>query len=281
MLPNPALTRSAYKRLRNDKPARVRGARRLRSDRRRGARSPPGTPGGEGPSPAAGARAAERRADLDDPLPRPRRASPSRVRRAAELGGSMGGQETLLLVARYPSLLAGAAAFDAPTNMVLRYHDFSLLRLGYHLQRLMCYKIGGPPQRDAGAYAVRSPLDDARKIAFSGVPLQLWWSTTDRVVADQARESGLLFREIKRINPNAPASASSAGGGTRPRCAPTGGCRSRSSASACCRAPTRARRRRGGRTRGRSCTRRRSARRRAARRRSGAPRPGSGGGGRW
>jgi pimeloyl-ACP methyl ester carboxylesterase len=27
-------------------------------------------------------------------------------------GGSMGGQETLLLVARHPRLLAGAAAFD-------------------------------------------------------------------------------------------------------------------------------------------------------------------------
>src|SRR5205085_9912044 len=36
-------------------------------------------------------------------------------------GGSMGGQETLLLVARFPHLLAGAASFDAPTRMAVRY----------------------------------------------------------------------------------------------------------------------------------------------------------------
>lgn len=33
------------------------------------------------------------------------------------IGSSMGGQETLLLVARYPRLLAGAAALDSATNM--------------------------------------------------------------------------------------------------------------------------------------------------------------------
>ena len=33
-------------------------------------------------------------------------------------GGSMGGQETLLLVALHPRLLAGAAAFDPATDMV-------------------------------------------------------------------------------------------------------------------------------------------------------------------
>ncbi len=35
------------------------------------------------------------------------------------------------------------------------------------------------------------------------MPLQIWWSRTDRVVTDQADESGLLFREIKRLNPDA------------------------------------------------------------------------------
>src|SRR5205823_9499335 len=37
--------------------------------------------------------------------------------RVYAFGASMGGQETLLLVARHPSLLAGAAAFDAVTDM--------------------------------------------------------------------------------------------------------------------------------------------------------------------
>ena len=37
----------------------------------------------------------------------------------------MGGQETLLLVARHPHLLAGAAAFDPATDMARRYRDFA------------------------------------------------------------------------------------------------------------------------------------------------------------
>ena len=51
-------------------------------------------------------------------------------RRLYAFGGSMGGQETLLLLARYPRLLAGAAAFDAPTNMAARYRAFDLLPFG-------------------------------------------------------------------------------------------------------------------------------------------------------
>ncbi len=36
------------------------------------------------------------------------------------------------------------------------------------------------------------------------MPLQIWWSTRDRIVVNQAGESGLLYRAIKRLNPNAP-----------------------------------------------------------------------------
>jgi len=125
-------------------------------------------------------------------------------RRIYAFGGSMGGQETLLLVARYPHLLAGAAAFDAPTNMAARYRAFTQLRHGRHLQRLARVEIGGTPRTDPGAYATRSPLAWARRIAFSGVPLQLWWSTQDRVVTDQAGQSGRLYRAIMRLNPAAP-----------------------------------------------------------------------------
>ena len=50
----------------------------------------------------------------------------------------------------------------------------------------------------------RSPLDWARKIAFSGVPLQILWSSRDAAVTDQTRESGLLYRDIMRLNPFAP-----------------------------------------------------------------------------
>src|SRR6185437_2049089 len=109
--------------------------------------------------------------------------------RVYAFGGSMGGQETLLLAARYPQLLAGAAAFDAPTNMAARYRAFQFQPLGSTLQALARREIGGTPATDPRGYALRSPLDWARKLAFSGVPLQIWWSTRDRVVTDQRNES--------------------------------------------------------------------------------------------
>ena len=119
-------------------------------------------------------------------------------------GGSMGGQETLLLVARFPHLLAGAASFDAPTNMAARYWAFEDQPMGRDLQELAREEIGGTPLTDPHGYALRSPLDSARKIAFSGVPLQIWWSKRDRIVTDERNESGLLYRNVKRLNPAAP-----------------------------------------------------------------------------
>jgi poly(3-hydroxybutyrate) depolymerase len=120
------------------------------------------------------------------------------------VGGSMGGQETLLLVARYPDLLAGAISFDAPTNLALRYREFPELARGSRLQRLARYEVGGSPQRHPGEWAVRSPLDFARAIARSDVPLAIWWSVADRVIPGQTEQSGLLYRAIERLKPAAP-----------------------------------------------------------------------------
>jgi poly(3-hydroxybutyrate) depolymerase len=122
-------------------------------------------------------------------------------RRIYAFGGSMGGQETLLLVARFPGLLAGAAAFDAPTNMKARYYAFPSLRFGHWLQDRARIEIGGTPATDPHGYAIRSPADWARRTAFSGVPLQIWWSTRDRIVTGQARQSGALYRAILHLNP--------------------------------------------------------------------------------
>ena len=119
------------------------------------------------------------------------------------VGGSMGGQETLLLLARHPHLLAGAVAFDAPTKMATRYAMFPKLRDGSRLQQLARLEFGGIPRIAGDAWADRSPIYYSRELAFSGVPLELWWSTRDRVVVDQASQSGLLFRAIQRINPRA------------------------------------------------------------------------------
>lgn len=125
-------------------------------------------------------------------------------RRVFAFGGSMGGQETLLLVAHYPQVLAGAAAFDAPTDMRMRYYEFPRLRYGHWLQNRARVEIGGTPRTDPRGYEMRSPDDWAKRIAFSGVPLQIWWSTRDRIVVDQRHESGRLYAEIKRLNPKAP-----------------------------------------------------------------------------
>jgi poly(3-hydroxybutyrate) depolymerase len=120
------------------------------------------------------------------------------------VGGSMGGQETLLLLARHPRLLAGAISFDAPVNLASRFRQFPEIVGGSRLQQLAVDEVGGTPRRDPRAWAARSPLDDVRAIAYSGVPLQIWWSTRDRIVVDGDAQSGLLYREILRLNPDAP-----------------------------------------------------------------------------
>ena len=120
------------------------------------------------------------------------------------IGSSMGGQETLLLLARHPGLLAGAAALDSATDMATRYRAFALLRGGRRLQRLARIEIGGTPAQVPHAYAERSPIAFTRAIAHSGVPLHMWWSLRDEIVRNQNAESGALYRAIKRIDPKAP-----------------------------------------------------------------------------
>ena len=122
------------------------------------------------------------------------------------IGSSMGGQETLLLVARHPQLLAGAAALDSDTDMAVRYYAFPALRDGARLQALARQEIGGTPTSAPRAYELRSPVYWARAIAKSGVPLHIWWSTQDRIVRDQVAESGRLFRLIRAFRPRAPVS---------------------------------------------------------------------------
>ena len=124
-------------------------------------------------------------------------------RRIYAFGGSMGGQETLLLVGEHPRLLAGAAAFDPATDMRRRYYDFSQLGDGRTLQRLARTEIGGTPAQLPHAYAVRSPDTYVRRIAFSGVPLQLYWSKADRIIRDQVAETGSLADRILTLNPHA------------------------------------------------------------------------------
>jgi pimeloyl-ACP methyl ester carboxylesterase len=130
----------------------------------------------------------------------------------------MGGQETLLLVARHPQLLAGAAAMDSVADLALRYRQLVDLScdaacmqrwgqpVGRVLQSNLRREVGGTPQQDPAGYAARSGLDLAPQIAASGVPLQIWWSRDDKIVTDQKTQSGAMFRALRRLNPCAPVS---------------------------------------------------------------------------
>jgi pimeloyl-ACP methyl ester carboxylesterase len=124
-------------------------------------------------------------------------------RRIYAVGGSMGGQETLLLAAEHPHLLAGAVAFDPATDMTRRYYDFAKLPNGKVLQSLARTEIGGTPTQVPGAYARRSPSHYVRQLAEGGVPLQIYWSIDDRVIADQREEAGRLSAEILALRPEA------------------------------------------------------------------------------
>jgi poly(3-hydroxybutyrate) depolymerase len=137
-------------------------------------------------------------------------------RRIYVLGSSMGGQETLLLVARHPDLLAGAVAMDSVTDLVRRYRQMPEIECsvkcirrygrpyGMLMQRRLAREVGGTPTASRRQYEARSPLALARRIASSDVPLQIWWSTKDHVVIDQAHQSGALFRALRRLGTDAP-----------------------------------------------------------------------------
>jgi pimeloyl-ACP methyl ester carboxylesterase len=136
-------------------------------------------------------------------------------KRIYAVGGSMGGQETLLLLGRHPHLLAGAAAFDPVVDFALQYHEFPKLRckaacrrewdgpIGRSLQSLARSEVGGSPHKVPYAYELRSPITYARAIAFSGVPLQIWWSPRDRIVIDQQRQAARFFKRLLKLNPKA------------------------------------------------------------------------------
>ena len=136
-------------------------------------------------------------------------------KRIYAFGTSMGGQETLLLAARHPGLLAGAAAFDPVTTWpgataISRAFAAIAAASGNGETRSASVCATSREPRSAAlrrsaprAYARRSPITYARALARSGVPLQLWWSRTDRVVrsADQAAS---LARKLRRLSPAGP-----------------------------------------------------------------------------
>ena len=113
----------------------------------------------------------------------------------------MGGQETLLLLAQHPQLLAGAVAFDSVTNFYTRYRDFARIRNGRRLQLLARLEVGGTPASNPQAYVLRSPIHWVEAVARSDVPLQLWWSDVDEIVVGQKNQSGSFYEELRKLRP--------------------------------------------------------------------------------
>jgi len=136
-------------------------------------------------------------------------------RRVYAVGGSMGGQETLLLLGRYPGLLAGAVAVDPLVDLARQYRNFATFScsavcrhnwggpIGRRLQSFVRREVGGTPGTAMAAFAERNPLTYVRSIASSGVPLQIWWSRADKVIVDSRLHSGLLVKRIRELNPHA------------------------------------------------------------------------------
>jgi dipeptidyl aminopeptidase/acylaminoacyl peptidase len=124
--------------------------------------------------------------------------------RVYAVGASMGAQEVLLLVAEHPKLLAGAIAFDPAVDLTNRYYEFARLPDGDRLQAIARLEIGGTPMQLPGAYRLRSPTNYVRQIALSRVPLELWWSTADEVIVNQATQAGGFYDGLMHANPNAP-----------------------------------------------------------------------------
>jgi poly(3-hydroxybutyrate) depolymerase len=115
-------------------------------------------------------------------------------------GFSMGGQEALLLLARRPDLLAAVSVADSVTDFVRRWYEFPLSPLTRAEQAKATRELGGTPRRVPWLYRRRSPTTFARTIAFSGVPVQLWWNPREDVVVHQATtQSGAFARVLERL----------------------------------------------------------------------------------
>jgi pimeloyl-ACP methyl ester carboxylesterase len=125
-------------------------------------------------------------------------------RRLYIVGISMGGQETLSTLARYPDLFAAGLCCDGNANLAARYREFPLVGMA-DSQKLMSWEIGGTPKKVPWLYARRSSTPFVGTLATCGVPIAIWWSQDDRIGYNQATsQTGYLYSRIMLRNPAAP-----------------------------------------------------------------------------
>ncbi len=120
------------------------------------------------------------------------------------VGISMGGQETLCTLARYPDRFAAGLCVDGNADLAARYREFPFVGMG-DSQALMRREVGGRPGEVPWLYKRRSSTPFAGTLATCGVPIGIWWSKDDTIGYHQAEtQTGYLYRRIKSLAPDAP-----------------------------------------------------------------------------
>jgi len=119
------------------------------------------------------------------------------------VGVSMGGQEGLDALARYPDRIAAAAVYDGVSDLGKRYYELALVDRRQD-QRDMRNEVGGTPAQVPLRYRMRSSSPFAATLARCRVPLSVTWSSKDELVIRQAKtQTGALCRKIRSIDPGA------------------------------------------------------------------------------
>ena len=120
------------------------------------------------------------------------------------MGISMGGQETLCTIARYPDRFAAGLCVDGNADLAARYREFSFVDMT-DTRPLMRREVGGTPSQVPWLYQRRSSTPFAGTLATCGVPIGIWWSRDDKIGYNQAKtQTGYLYRRIKSLAPTAP-----------------------------------------------------------------------------
>ncbi len=119
-------------------------------------------------------------------------------------GISMGGQETLCTLARYPDLFAAGLCVDGNADLAARYRELSRVHMA-DTRPLMRREVGGTPAKVPWLYERRSATPFAATLATCGVPIAIWWSSEDKIGFNQAKtQTGHLWSKIMSLAPGAP-----------------------------------------------------------------------------
>ena len=122
------------------------------------------------------------------------------------VGLSMGGQEALLLAARYPTI-AAVFTFNPIVDLAAWHDDLLVSALPaikeYRTAENIRLEVGGSPTEVPDAYLERSP--SSAPGALVGTPVAMWWSAWDSVVTGGVqRQAFRLYQRVKSLDATAP-----------------------------------------------------------------------------